>query len=119
MTAPFSNFFFQEPPDVPMPALVPDYRMHAGKTAPEGNRDLQLIQQWAEAQRANAIGLYTDFGRGTARVRGRPNRGDDARRMCSGRSVRIMPDASGTQAVCWPASARRVLTARCSGDVSN
>jgi Zn-dependent peptidase ImmA (M78 family)/transcriptional regulator with XRE-family HTH domain len=59
---PFLEFFLTDPPDVPLPELVPDFRMHAGKIAPEESRDLQLIQQWAEAQRTNALGLYQDVG---------------------------------------------------------
>lgn len=59
---PFLELFLADPPDIPLPELVPDFRMHAGKVASEENRDLQLIQQWAEAQRTNALGLYQDVG---------------------------------------------------------
>jgi Zn-dependent peptidase ImmA (M78 family) len=58
----FLEFFLQELPMVPLPALVPDYRMHAGVTPPTENRELQAIQQWAETQRLNALDLFDELG---------------------------------------------------------
>ncbi|MGH6862847.1 MAG: helix-turn-helix domain-containing protein, partial [Methylocella sp.] len=52
----FLEFFLPELPVVPLPTLVPDYRMQAGVTPPTENRELQAIQQWAETQRLNALG---------------------------------------------------------------
>jgi hypothetical protein len=58
----FIEFFLPELPVVALPALVPDYRMHAGVTPPTDNRELQAIQQWAETQRLNALDLFDELG---------------------------------------------------------
>lgn len=57
----FLEFFLPEPPVVPLPALVPDYRMHVGALPPTDNRELQAIQQWAETQRLNALDLLDEI----------------------------------------------------------
>jgi hypothetical protein len=59
----FIEFFLPELPVVALPALVPDYRMHAGVTPPTDNRELQAIQQWAETQRLNALDLFDELGK--------------------------------------------------------
>ncbi len=58
----FLKFFLPELPVVPLPALVPDYRMQARITPPTENREIQAIQQWAETQRLNAFGLLDELG---------------------------------------------------------
>jgi Zn-dependent peptidase ImmA (M78 family) len=58
----FLEFFLPELPVVPLPALVPDYRMQAGVPPPTDNRELQALQQWAETQRLNALDLFDELG---------------------------------------------------------
>ena len=59
---PFLELFLDQPPELELPDLVPDYRMHAGETARQNDRDLQAIQQWAEARRADALDLFGELG---------------------------------------------------------
>lgn len=58
----FLEFFLPEPPEVPVPNLIPDFRMHAGMSAPTDTRELREIQQWVETQRVNALDLYSELG---------------------------------------------------------
>jgi len=58
----FLEFFRSEPPPIKEPELVPDFRMHRGADKPGEERELKLIQGWAEAQRQNAIDLYAELG---------------------------------------------------------
>jgi Zn-dependent peptidase ImmA (M78 family) len=58
----FLEFFRSEPPPIKDPQLVPDFRMHRGADEPGEERELKLIQGWAEAQRQNAIDLYAELG---------------------------------------------------------
>lgn len=56
---PFLEFFAKKTPTVPMPELVPDFRLHRGAPPePEENRELLKVQSWAEEQRLNALDLY-------------------------------------------------------------
>jgi Zn-dependent peptidase ImmA (M78 family) len=59
---PFLEFFLPAPPEVPLPDLVPDFRMQAGTKPPRSNRDLRAIQQWAAIQRDNALDLLAELG---------------------------------------------------------
>jgi Zn-dependent peptidase ImmA (M78 family) len=60
----FLEFFREAPPSIKEPELVPDLRRpsDAKKLTPEQERDLKSIQSWAEAQRDNALDLYTEIG---------------------------------------------------------
>lgn len=59
---PFLELFLETPPQIAMPELVPDYRMHAGAKAEGSNRDLKFIQQWADTKRSEALDLYDELG---------------------------------------------------------
>lgn len=59
---PFLEFFLDLPPELTVPDLVPDYRMHAGQVPRQENRDLQAIQQWAESKRTDALDLFRELG---------------------------------------------------------
>lgn len=59
---PFLEFFLPSPPEVPLPELVPDFRMQSGTKPPRSNRDLRAIQQWGETQRINALDLMAELG---------------------------------------------------------
>lgn len=59
---PFLEFFLESPPQIPVPELVPDYRMHAGAEPEGNNRELKFIQQWADTKRSEALDLYNELG---------------------------------------------------------
>jgi Zn-dependent peptidase ImmA (M78 family) len=61
---PFLEFFRRSPPPVKEPDLVPDFRRprDAKKLNAEQGRDLKSILSWAEAQRENALDLYSEIG---------------------------------------------------------
>ncbi|MEH2554809.1 Zn-dependent peptidase ImmA (M78 family) [Bradyrhizobium algeriense] len=61
---PFLEFFRSAPPPVKEPELVPDLRRprDAKRLNAEQERDLRSIQSWAEAQRDNAIDLFSEIG---------------------------------------------------------
>ena len=61
---PFLEFLRRSLPSVQEPQLVPDFRRprDAKKLSPDQERDLKSIQSWAEAQRDNALDLYTEIG---------------------------------------------------------
>ncbi|MDQ3695477.1 MAG: XRE family transcriptional regulator [Chloroflexota bacterium] len=59
---PFLEFFLDAPPQIAIPQLVPDYRMHAGVKPRGDDRDLQFIQQWADTKRTDALDLYVGLG---------------------------------------------------------
>jgi Zn-dependent peptidase ImmA (M78 family) len=65
---PFLEFFLPSPPVVPLPELVPDFRMQSGTTPPKNDRDLRAIQQWAETQRVNALDLLSELGEQPAEI---------------------------------------------------
>lgn len=58
----FLEFFLSEPPTLHEPEVIPDFRMHAGITAPDRDRETKLIHQWAQTQRVNALDLYEELG---------------------------------------------------------
>jgi Zn-dependent peptidase ImmA (M78 family) len=59
---PFLEFFLPEPPAVPTPRTVPDFRMHAGVLPPIQDAQVVEIQQWVAAQRTNALDLFQEIG---------------------------------------------------------
>jgi hypothetical protein len=59
---PFLELLLDAPPDVPEVDLVPDYRMRAGSRPDNSDRELQLIQQWADTARLDALGLCEELG---------------------------------------------------------
>ena len=61
---PFLEFFRRSPPPVKEPDLVPDFRWprDAKRLNAEQERDLKSILAWAEAQRENALDLYSEIG---------------------------------------------------------
>jgi Zn-dependent peptidase ImmA (M78 family) len=60
----FLEFFRETPPPIKEPELIPDLRRpsDAKKLNAEQERDLKSIQMWAEAQRDNALDLYSEIG---------------------------------------------------------
>jgi len=58
----FLEFFLDEPPLLAPLELVPDFRLHRGQTNPADDRELQLIQAWAEAARLDALDLCAQLG---------------------------------------------------------
>ena len=58
----FLELFRQEPPDLPDPELIPDFRLYRHADEPLQTRDWRDIQLWAEAQRENALDLYYELG---------------------------------------------------------
>lgn len=58
---PFLEFFRTNPPDLRKPALIPDFRLYRGADDPAQTRELREIQEWANAQRANALDLFAEL----------------------------------------------------------
>ncbi|QIX20977.1 helix-turn-helix domain-containing protein [Agrobacterium pusense] len=58
----FLEFFLQEPPQLKKRELVPDFRVHRGIDIDADDRGLIDLQEWAEAQRENAIDLFQVVG---------------------------------------------------------
>jgi len=58
----FLEFFLQEPPRLKERELVPDFRAHRGIDIDANDLGLIDLQEWAEAQRDNAIDLYQEIG---------------------------------------------------------
>lgn len=58
----FVEFFLNEPPELPKPSLIPDFRIHRGTEIDKDNRGIKTIQIWAEAQRSNALDLFEELG---------------------------------------------------------
>ena len=58
----FLEFFRPEPPTLPDPELVPDFRLFAAATDPSSTKELKDIQLWAEIQRINALDLFAEIG---------------------------------------------------------
>lgn len=64
----FLEFFWESPPAISEPQLVPDFRVHRGHVREAENRELELIQQWAEIKRENALDLLHDLGEQPAQI---------------------------------------------------
>lgn len=58
----FLEFFLKEPPKLLESKLVPDFRLHRKAADPRGDRELQVIQSWAEEKRLNALDLFEALG---------------------------------------------------------
>ncbi len=59
---PFLELLLPEPPELPEPISLPDYRTHRNMQRPSQNWELRNIQQWAATQRINALDLYSEIG---------------------------------------------------------
>jgi Zn-dependent peptidase ImmA (M78 family)/transcriptional regulator with XRE-family HTH domain len=58
----FLEFFLDEPPQLAPLELVPDFRLHRGQSNPADDRELQLIQAWAQTTRLDALDLCAQLG---------------------------------------------------------
>ena len=58
----FLEFFRTTPPTLKQSAQLPDFRMIRGAPDPHEQLGLKSIQQWAEAQRENALDLLSELG---------------------------------------------------------
>lgn len=58
----FLEFFYEKPPVIIESKLIPDFRLHRGAADPRQYREILVIQHWAEAQRQNALELFSDLG---------------------------------------------------------
>ncbi|WP_018240341.1 ImmA/IrrE family metallo-endopeptidase [Ensifer sp. BR816] len=58
----FLEFFMRTLPPVRESELVPDFRAHRGIDIDRDDRGLRDIQEWAEAQRENALDLFQELG---------------------------------------------------------
>lgn len=65
---PFLEFVLPRKPEVPEPSSIPDFRMQQGEEPPPKTRDVQLVQQWAETQRTNALDLFSEIGEHPPRI---------------------------------------------------
>ncbi len=59
---PFLEFLLPEPPELPRPTSLPDFRMHRDVQPPSNDWDLQAELRWVESQRTNALDLYDEIG---------------------------------------------------------
>lgn len=59
---PFLEFFLSRRPNVAESDLVPDFRLHRDHPDPKGDRELKVIQAWAEDIRLNALDLFALVG---------------------------------------------------------
>lgn len=58
----FVEFLLPEPPELPKPTSLPDYRTHREVLPPAENWEFQEIERWVETQRINALDLYHEIG---------------------------------------------------------
>lgn len=58
----FLEFFLSRIPNVAETRLAPDFRLHKKAADPRGDREVQMIQNWAEDTRRSAIELYRVLG---------------------------------------------------------
>ncbi|HLY57947.1 MAG TPA: XRE family transcriptional regulator [Stellaceae bacterium] len=58
----FMEFFYDSPPEIKSPDVVPDFRLYVGADEVANYREIQEIHRWAEAQRLNALGLLSEIG---------------------------------------------------------
>jgi len=58
----FLEFFLSRIPNVAQTRLAPDFRLHKVAPDPRGDREVQVIQDWAEDARQNAIELFGVIG---------------------------------------------------------
>ncbi|MBN2341049.1 MAG: ImmA/IrrE family metallo-endopeptidase [Deltaproteobacteria bacterium] len=57
----FTEFFLPEPPRLPQSETIQDFRLHRTLKEPASEREAQLIQDWAMAQRDSALDLYAEI----------------------------------------------------------
>lgn len=65
---PFLEFFLSKTPRAAQSELVPDFRLHKDAPDPKGDRELRVIQDWAEGMRHNALDLYALLGEAPPRL---------------------------------------------------
>lgn len=58
----FLEFFRHTLPDLPDPELIPDFRLLPASSDPSSTKELKGVHLWAEAQRINALDLYSEIG---------------------------------------------------------
>lgn len=58
----FLEFFYDQPPEIKASGLIPDFRVAHDAPDPHGNREILVVQHWAEAQRLNVLDLYETLG---------------------------------------------------------
>lgn len=58
----FLEFFLSRIPNVKDSRLAPDFRLHKTAADPRGDREVQMIQNWAEETRLSAIELFKAVG---------------------------------------------------------
>lgn len=58
----FVELLLPEPPVLPEPVSLPDYRTHRQVLPPAEDWEFQEIQRWVETQRINALDLYDEIG---------------------------------------------------------
>jgi len=58
----FLEFFLSRIPNVAETRLAPDFRLHKKAPDPRGDREVQMIQDWAEGTRQSAIELFAVVG---------------------------------------------------------
>jgi len=58
----FLEFFLSRIPTVAQTRLAPDFRLHKEVPDPRGDREVQVIQEWAEDARQSAIELFGVVG---------------------------------------------------------
>jgi Zn-dependent peptidase ImmA (M78 family)/transcriptional regulator with XRE-family HTH domain len=58
----FLELLLPEPPPLPEPVSLHDYRMHRQILPPSESWEFREIQGWAETQRINALDLYEEIG---------------------------------------------------------
>ncbi len=58
----FVELMLPEPPVLPEPTSLPDYRTHRQTLPPAEDWEFQEIQRWVETQRINALDLYEEIG---------------------------------------------------------
>lgn len=58
----FLEFFLSRIPNVAQTRLAPDFRLHKVAPDPRGDREVQVIQDWAEDARQSAIELFGVIG---------------------------------------------------------
>lgn len=59
---PFLEFFLSRIPKVAQTRLAPDFRLHKTAPDPRGDREVQMIQDWAEGTRQSALELFAVLG---------------------------------------------------------
>lgn len=64
----FLEFFLPEPPPLRAAETIPDFRLYRGQPDPKADREIRVIQEWAESQRLSALDLYDEIGEEPGRI---------------------------------------------------